>query len=1172
MKSQRSQRASAGDGIEAKAAEPSGRALLQARLMGRFELSRGAAVLSDRELGSRKQRLLLKLLLLHRDHYLSNEFISEVLWGEVYSDRTPRNLATLVSRLRTLLGAESIEHGESGYRLIRGAHLEVDLDVMERAVAESEARRVAGESGLARSAAERALELASRGPLLEDEPYAQWATPARASAERLVGRARRSVWQAALVQSDFEGALTVALAALEADPLDEESCRAAMVAYHNTGRSGQALAHYESLRATLAAELGADPAPETRSLHLSILRSEPLPAPGAEPSAGDAPGSDPAFVGRSEEVAHLTSAWEQATWAQRSLVLITGEAGIGKTRLAAEIVSVAQATGGLVLHARCYEAERSLFLQPLCDALRTAAVSLPPDVLREVAGERAGTLAELVPEIGFVLRPLDYGRATPDIERRRAFEAVASFLRSLSMRRPVLVFLDDLHNAGSSTLELLHFAVRRMSGARVLLMATLRAEEGIEVITQLDEVSDPLTLGPLPDYAVSELARHLGVSDLAGRITDLTRGHTLFVVETLRALSEGVPGEQVPVPASLRDALLARVRRAGSKVEDLLRVAAVLGSAFDLAVAARMLEVSVEEAAARAERARNARLLVEAGKMFEFANDLVREILYRTTPLPTRIARHQRAAQLSTDNPEAVAVHSSAAEDWASAARAWLLAGRRAAERFANADAERMLNSAMEAASWAGDLLVEARARLARGRVREALAHFETASEDHAAAVSLARALGDRALEMEALRELGGDLLVGMGRPTVHCIPYLERALPIAVELEDSHAEISILGRLAVISTNRLRFDIAYSHARRAVDRARSLGDENAVALALDGLKTVAAYAGDLRTLEPVVAELESLQRRQGRLWHLQWTVFESSFVQLARGRWDEAVRRIDTALELNRRTGYHAYEPMFTAHLGWIFRARGDYGRALSIGRESAELAAGTPHPWWAAFAETMLGWTLTDVYSIEEAIAHLARAVEAADRNGVENYLLRSLAHLALARATAGDAAEAESLVERAGSIADRVAAPEGLAFLHGGHAYVALARARLKLGDPDGARTLVGPLLVEATRAGWKESESDAALVLGLCLRELGDTKGAWEAVRRALGVAEEAGLRRIAFEAHRTAAALSRDSARPADARRHDDRAAQLIDVLASSIEGEARRAYLERSRAALDSSG
>src|SRR5207253_11465762 len=99
----------------------------------------------------------------------------------------------------------------------------------------------------------------------------------------------------------------------------------------------------------------------------------------------------------------------------------------------------------------------------------------------------------------------------------------------------------------------------------------------------------------------------------------------------------------------------------------------------------------------------------------------------------------------------------------------------------------------------------EARARLARGRVREALAEYRHAYEDHSAALALARRAGERSLEMETLRELGGDVLVGLGRPAREAIPHLQDALPLAEQVGDTFAQVDVLSRLTVIWTNRLR-------------------------------------------------------------------------------------------------------------------------------------------------------------------------------------------------------------------------------------------------------------------------------------------------------------------------------------------------------------------------------
>src|SRR5205807_6880525 len=129
---------------------------------------------------------------------------------------------------------------------------------------------------------------------------------------------------------------------------------------------------FERLRATLEDELGTDPSPETRQLHLAILRDEE-PQPEAPDAAQPFAPADPDFVGREAELTRLSEAWVEATSAHPVLLLICGEAGIGKTRLAEEAVALAARTGALVARARCYEAERSLFLEPILDALRTAA-------------------------------------------------------------------------------------------------------------------------------------------------------------------------------------------------------------------------------------------------------------------------------------------------------------------------------------------------------------------------------------------------------------------------------------------------------------------------------------------------------------------------------------------------------------------------------------------------------------------------------------------------------------------------------------------------------------------------------------------------------------------------------------------------------------------------------
>jgi DNA-binding SARP family transcriptional activator len=1096
--------------------------MYEIRLLGPFALFRDGERMSDQQVGSRKARTLLKRLLVDRDRVVSVDALADILWPGQLPDQPDRHIATLVSRLRAALGSEAMVREGGGYRFGGGPAYLVDLDQVERLAGDAEARLAAGAAGPARDAAERALTLLDRGELLADEPYADWVAPARARAAGLLRRTRRSAWAAALAVRDLDLAARIAEEALAAEPFNEEACRALMSAHRDRGSPGLALAAYERLREALAEELGTDPSTETRDLHRAILRAEHEQPPAAPPAAATGWQPEPGLVGREAELARLQKAWSTASAGTATLALLVGEAGIGKTRLATEVVRLAEAAGGTVARARCYEAERSLFLQPVVDALQPLAGPSGLDFLPE------------------------YHRVSPELERRRVFEGVLGFVRARAGRAPLLIFLDDLHQAGSSTLEVLHFLLRQAAGARMLVLATVRVEEAGEVVDTLGVLAERCDLGPLPEQAVRELARRNGLAELTDKLMAQTRGHTLSVVETLRAIQER-PDKQAggSLPESLRAAVVARMRRAGAPVEELLRAAATLGGSFDPTLLASLTDEPVEETARRAHAASQARLLTEAGAGYEFANDLIREIAYQTTPLPTRIARHRRAAELFAGSPEAIARHSSAAGDWPVALEGYLRAAEAAARRYAHRDAERLLEQALAAAVRADDPVGVARARLARGQSREALTDYQGAYEDHSAVVKLARTQRRPDLELAALRWLGGDLLIGMRRPVRECIPYLDSALVLAEATGDVPSQVSILGRLAVIWTNRLRLDLARSYADRAVALAEPRHGEAVQAMALDAVKTTLAYGGEVAELAAMLPRLHACLAGDDAFPPLRaWAAFESAFPPLAEARWPQAASGIRRAVAICRESGYPAYEGPFLAHLAWVERARGRYGEALRHARAAAAIAEETGHPWWVALAETMLGWTLTEIGALDEAVVRLERGLAAADRDASEGYLVRCLTHLAWACAARGERDRAAALCDRAEALLSEVT---GGPFRHLAHAGLAAATARLELGEHRAAERLLAPLREAAAEAGWVETMAWADLLRARCQLDP-------EPAMSALKLAERHRLPGIAWQAHALLADLRSAAA-------HRDAAAAIVDRLAGSLDdGELRASF------------
>jgi len=1081
---------------------------VELRLAGTFSVVRAGARLTDGEIGSRKSRTLLKLLAVERPGLVTVDRIVEILWPDERPAAPEQNVATMVSRLRAVLGADLIAGGRAGYRLAPGPGLVVDLDTAAGFCEQAEGK-LGTAAAVALAAAERAHELLAAGTAIGDEPYADWADPAREQVRELLRRVRLAAAEAALATGDPRRAAGYAEAAVAADPLDEAAHRWYMSAAAASGEQARALAAYEALRRRLGRELGADPAPRTRELHLAILREQDgglaRGGSGRVAPGGPKPDAIP-LAGRDRESKVLREAWTAAAGGQPGLVTITGEAGIGKTALAEALAAEAAGDGGTVLRTRCYETERSLFLQPIVEAIAPVAASTPAGMLRQLLGEHATAAAGLLPEVAALLGPPPPGRGSMEMERRRAFEAVRALLRGLAERNPVLLLVDDLQYAGQSTIELMHFLGREQAGTRLLMVATVRAENDAQVGAALAPVARRVEVGPLDPDAVDQLARAAGRGELAGRILERTRGHTLFVVEVLRALASGEDG----IPESLRTAVQARVRRAGPPVEALLRAAAVLGSTVDPLTLGVMLDLVPAAALEQCEAALGARLLVVSGRDYEFANDLIRDVLYDSTPEPTRLAHHRRAAGLLTGQPESLARHAWAAGDWLRAGRAWLRAGDDAMGRFAASDAAALATQALDAGERVADAEVTARALVLRGRAHHATGADAAALADLTLGADRARAAGDRRLEMLALYELGTDITVQRGLPISYHMSNLEDGLRIAESLGDRASEANMLSQLAILAANRLRLDEALDRGLRGMAAGRMAADDHALASGLDGLKTVYLSLGDIGALTGVLAELIPLLRRLRDPFLIQWAEFDNAFPAIAAADWTSAAVAMKSAIEINGTAGYPHTTAWYVAHQGWLARLCGRIEEAIKLGHQAVELTEQHEVTWWQAAACAMLGDTVLLAGDRAGAIALFERGLAAARQAGVEGYLLRCAAPLAAVTGSRAVLGEAAGWLERA-------SIPDGGAWVLGYEAYLSLAEAWLGHDEPERARAVLAPLLAVAEREPWIPALAAALAADGRALARLGQGEQARAEFRRAARLAGEHGLPHVLRDA-------------------------------------------------------
>ena len=908
---------------------------LRVRLVGRFEVATGSPL----RLPVGKATTLLQLLIVRRRSFVSVDTLVDTLWGDDPPAGAAQNIASLVSRLRRVLGPERIVGGRRGYRF-ETAGCWVDVDEAQRLVKEAEGQLRSGRPALAAAASAQARQLLEQGELLENESHAFWAEEGRREAERLRRRARRVAWTAALALGEHRSARDVAERAIEADPLDEDAHRAVMLALYLGGDAAAALAAYQRLRETVVEELGADPSAETESLYLAILRSEPVSPPDTDALVTDRAASAD-LVGREGELATLLDRWTAAAGGRSGMVVVSGAAGAGKSRLTGEVADRARAAGAAVLQAGCHEAERSLFLQPVLEALRGFFDTMPAERLNDLVRPWAGTLAELMPELRSVVAVGSYERATPELEHRRSLEAVAGLLQRLSREQPVLLLLDDLQHGGESTLEALHFVLERLTNEPILIIATIGSDRVHSVVPLLGGNVTELELGPLSLAAAQELARRLGAPDVSvEELYERTGGHAQFVVEALRLVTGG---DGAPQPTSLSHTVKERVARAGSDVEELLRVAAVVGTRFDVDFVAELADIAIGDAVRRAQHALRAGLLEAAGDHFQFAGSIIRDVLYDTTPAPIRASHHRRAAARLVDRPEAAALHHAAVGDWARAHDAWSGSAEHAIRAFALRDAERLLSEAVASAERAGDTAAEARARIRRGQLKEELADYAGAQDDHAVALEAARQLGDNALEAQALERLGWTAYYG----------------------RDSAVAAELAGRAAELAESAAAAPGAMPSALVLVGRVRHwAGDIDGAAAAyeavLDGAPDPATTASALsclgallehgdrfvearRTLDRAAAE----STRTGAFRPLLRTLFFAGLARANLGDFGGALRVLERKRRLLEEYDVHFYRARTDTSLSWVWRELGDIGRARDLAHqaigEAREVKAGS-------------------------------------------------------------------------------------------------------------------------------------------------------------------------------------------------------------------------------------
>jgi DNA-binding SARP family transcriptional activator/tetratricopeptide (TPR) repeat protein len=836
---------------------------LEFLILGPLEAYDGGRKLA---LGGARQRALLAMLLLHANEVVSSDRLVDELWGAAGSGDASKSLSVAVARLRKAL-AQTRSSGERegmlvtrppGYEL-RLAPDQLDLHRFERLVADAHA---AADAAVAAKKLREALGL-WRGPPLADLTYEPFAQPHIARLDELRLAALEERLRADLElgrHAELVGELEGLVAEL---PLRERPRELLMLALYRAGRQAEALDAYQAARAALTEELGIEPGRELRELQEAILRQDPaldlrpVAEPADEPSRG-------AFVGRERELAQLDHTLEGALAGQGRLVLLAGEPGIGKSRLADELTARARARGARVLVGRCWEAGGAPAYWPWIQSLRAYVGETETEALRTQLGGGAADLANLLPELRALFPELPEPPAVESEGARfRLFDAASSFLRNATQERPLVLVLDDLHAADHPSLLMLRFVARGIADSRLLVLCAFRDVDPTlrdpltsavaELVREPHTTQIELAGLSAPDVAayVELSTRTEPAPELARAVHAETEGNPLFVAEVVRLLdAEGRLADanaHLRLPPGIRTVIGQRLGRLSDGCRRVLIPAAVLGREFGLDALARLSRLPPKELLRVLDEAMAERVIGDVpgtpGRL-RFGHALIRDTLYDDLTTARRLELHQLAgealeavfaADLEPHLAE-LAHHYFAAAPTGAADKAIDYArrgGDHAASQLAYEEAVRLYDMALRLVD---DDVVRCDLLLASGEAQARAGDTPASKHAFREAAELAERRGLAAQLARAALGYGGRIIWEVARDDDYLVPLLGRGLAALGE-EDSPLRVRLLARLAGGPLRDASFppERKRSLSREALEMARRIGDPETLAYAIQG-------------------------------------------------------------------------------------------------------------------------------------------------------------------------------------------------------------------------------------------------------------------------------------------------------------------------------------------------
>ncbi|MFC4139150.1 MULTISPECIES: AAA family ATPase [unclassified Microbacterium] len=1085
---------------------------LRLHLLGGFRATRDSGAPIPERWPRPSARTLVKLLAIAPAHRMHRDEIMAACWPDADPPAAARSLGVALHAARRALQPELVSRQPSNYLVGDGAMLQLDPATVW--IDADHAERLASLALASGDAAQlRSAHTALDGELLPEDRYAPWTAERRDHLARLRLRVALELCEA-LLSADPEEAITTARGVLAQHPAEERAHRSVMRASLALGLRRQAIQQYHACREALDVELGVRPSPQTEQLHLEILdvnagAAGPVDAAILPPPVLRTALATP-LRGRREVLDRL------AVDDTAKVLLVTGEAGLGKTSIVAEHARRAFDAGAIVLWGAGHDTEGQTPYGAFVEAL-DGWLSGRPATERARAGSEYPELAGILPSLGNTLPEL---QRSPDDERRRLFQSVTAVFEELAAAAPVLLVLDDLHAADLGTVQLLSSLARRqsMTGASWRVIVTLREDEidtddprrALLDALARDRLAETLALPRLTRAECLALAADVTGADAPERVWELSLGHPLFAIELAREVEHTSEGPRSYGIRQLVTARLSRLPAAARRIAEVVATAggeAAVAEVVDVATQVLHPPLSAGETAEAVDEALRSSVLYERDVVIDgrpvpglvFQHPLVRLTAYDELSAVRRQVLHSAYADVVLRRRphavDALATHLVRADD--PRATTYLRqAADRAASLSANDTADlyyaeliSRLDAISAEAAWVRldrSVVLQRTGRFdeARAVLDEALGELRRRGDHDGvvlAGARIAEVLVSTAAPQDALVVLDRDPVTGATGPLAAATHHLSRTRALLVTgdyadaVEYARRAESVAAQTPESSRRGL---FARALQYQAVSLALAGRVSEAGPAAEQALPHAEAY-GDPQILSSVLSVQREQARRSGRL--------------------REALAIGHHALELAMRSGEQLSQAFEQANLAELHLLVEEVDLAAELAEAAVAAAPPAPAGWSTPYAFVALA--LVQIRRGEDPSGALdigqAAAEASADRQALDE----------IARAKALLLLEQEK----------PDAALHVLRGLTSGSAALE-AWARLQLGDAAAAERIAAEEISRATGEGELITAIDARIILATARALRGDTRRAAREFEELTELAEElpypAGLSRIA----------------------------------------------------------